>query len=102
MGPSTRNARAMVSGPMPAGSPWVMAIGNFMEFTLDGWRHNAWRVRRLGRVVNVDKLVRQAPLLRHMGCEYGQGFYFSRPVAAPIAEAMISKQYEAERHLRRG
>ena len=49
-----------------------------------------------------DEIKRQLELLRHMGCEYGQGFYFSRPVAAPIAEAMISKQYEAERHLRRG
>ncbi len=34
----------------------------------------------------------QLELLRQMGCEYGQGFYFSRPVAAPIAEAMIQRQ----------
>ena len=34
----------------------------------------------------------QLELLRQMGCEYGQGFYFSRPVAAAIAEAMIARQ----------
>jgi EAL domain-containing protein (putative c-di-GMP-specific phosphodiesterase class I) len=34
----------------------------------------------------------QLDLLRQMGCEFGQGFYFSRPVAAPVAEAMIARQ----------
>jgi diguanylate cyclase (GGDEF)-like protein/PAS domain S-box-containing protein len=34
----------------------------------------------------------QLELLRRMGCEFGQGFYFSRPVAAPVAEAMIARQ----------
>ena len=34
----------------------------------------------------------QLELLKQMGCEFGQGFYFSRPVAAPIAEAMIARQ----------
>jgi EAL domain-containing protein (putative c-di-GMP-specific phosphodiesterase class I) len=33
----------------------------------------------------------QLELLRQMGCEFGQGFYFSRPVAA-VAEAMIARQ----------
>ena len=38
----------------------------------------------------------QLDLLRQMGCEYGQGFYFSRAVAAPIAEAMIGRQATAQ------
>jgi diguanylate cyclase (GGDEF)-like protein/PAS domain S-box-containing protein len=37
----------------------------------------------------------QLDLLRQMGCEFGQGFYFSRPVAAPVAEAMIARQSAA-------
>ena len=39
----------------------------------------------------------QLDLLRQMGCEFGQGFYFSRPVAAPAAEVMIARQFEADR-----
>jgi EAL domain-containing protein (putative c-di-GMP-specific phosphodiesterase class I) len=27
-----------------------------------------------------------------MGCEYGQGFYFSRAVTSSVAEAMIARQ----------
>jgi EAL domain-containing protein (putative c-di-GMP-specific phosphodiesterase class I) len=34
----------------------------------------------------------QLELLRTMGCEYGQGFFFSRPVIAATAEAMIARQ----------
>ncbi len=34
----------------------------------------------------------QLDLLRHMGCEFGQGFYFSRPVIATEAEKMIARQ----------
>jgi diguanylate cyclase (GGDEF)-like protein/PAS domain S-box-containing protein len=34
----------------------------------------------------------QLELLRSMGCEFGQGFYFSRPVVAAAAEAMIARQ----------
>jgi diguanylate cyclase (GGDEF)-like protein/PAS domain S-box-containing protein len=34
----------------------------------------------------------QLELLREMGCEFGQGFYFSRPVIAAVAEAMIAGQ----------
>jgi EAL domain-containing protein (putative c-di-GMP-specific phosphodiesterase class I) len=34
----------------------------------------------------------QLELLREMGCEFGQGFYFSRPVIAAVAEAMIARQ----------
>ena len=34
----------------------------------------------------------QLDLLRQMGCEYAQGFFFSRAVTAPLAEAMIARQ----------
>jgi diguanylate cyclase (GGDEF)-like protein/PAS domain S-box-containing protein len=34
----------------------------------------------------------QLEILRRMGCEYGQGFYFSRAVVAEAAEAMIARQ----------
>ncbi|MBL9106500.1 MAG: EAL domain-containing protein [Myxococcales bacterium] len=37
----------------------------------------------------------QLELLRVMGCEFGQGFYFSRPVIASAAEAMIALQCAA-------
>jgi len=33
----------------------------------------------------------QVDLLAAMGCEFGQGFYFSRPVAAEVAESMIAR-----------
>jgi len=34
----------------------------------------------------------QLEILRQMGCEYGQGFYFSRAVTATAADAMIARQ----------
>ncbi len=34
----------------------------------------------------------QLEILRQMGCEYGQGFYFSRAVTASVADAMIARQ----------
>ncbi|HEY0133327.1 MAG TPA: EAL domain-containing protein [Nannocystis sp.] len=34
----------------------------------------------------------QLEILRQMGCEYGQGYYFSRAVTASAAEAMIARQ----------
>lgn len=32
----------------------------------------------------------QAELLRAMGCDFGQGFHFSRPIAADMVEALMS------------
>ncbi|MEM8641573.1 MAG: EAL domain-containing protein [Cyanobacteria bacterium P01_G01_bin.54] len=34
----------------------------------------------------------QLDCLRQLGCEYGQGFYFSPPVAAPAVESLLSHQ----------
>jgi len=34
----------------------------------------------------------QLALLRSMGCQYGQGYYFSKPVEAQAAEEMIEAQ----------
>ncbi|WAS93854.1 putative bifunctional diguanylate cyclase/phosphodiesterase [Nannocystis punicea] len=33
----------------------------------------------------------QLDLLAEMGCEFGQGYYFSRPVSSGVAESMISR-----------
>ncbi len=33
----------------------------------------------------------QLSLLKALGCEYGQGFYFSKPLPAPEAEAMLAE-----------
>jgi EAL domain-containing protein (putative c-di-GMP-specific phosphodiesterase class I) len=33
----------------------------------------------------------QLDLLAEMGCEFGQGYYFSRPVTSGVAESMISR-----------
>ena len=33
----------------------------------------------------------QLDLLAEMGCEFGQGYYFSRPVTSAVAESMISR-----------
>ncbi|HEX7177127.1 MAG TPA: EAL domain-containing protein [Pyrinomonadaceae bacterium] len=39
----------------------------------------------------------QLALLRQLGCEYGQGYYFSKPVTAAEAERIISDIYERPR-----
>ena len=39
----------------------------------------------------------QLALLRQLGCEYGQGYYFSKPVNAAEAERIISDIYERPR-----
>lgn len=33
----------------------------------------------------------QLSLLKALGCEYGQGFYFSKPLPAPEAEALLGE-----------
>ena len=37
----------------------------------------------------------QLSRLRGLGCEYGQGYYFSRPVEAAAAEPLIARRWEA-------
>jgi predicted signal transduction protein with EAL and GGDEF domain len=33
--------------------------------------------------------------LESLGCEYGQGFYFSRPVDSPVAEALLTRRLQS-------
>jgi diguanylate cyclase (GGDEF)-like protein/PAS domain S-box-containing protein len=37
----------------------------------------------------------QLALLRRLGCEHGQGYYFSRPVASDAAEKIVAETYDA-------
>jgi diguanylate cyclase (GGDEF)-like protein/PAS domain S-box-containing protein len=48
----------------------------------------------LGRYVIAEGIetAEQLERLRAMGCEYGQGYYFSRPLAAPAAEALLASR----------
>jgi EAL domain-containing protein (putative c-di-GMP-specific phosphodiesterase class I) len=34
----------------------------------------------------------QMSMLKQLGCEYGQGYFFSRPIIAAAAEQMIRSQ----------
>ena len=35
----------------------------------------------------------QMTLLRNLSCQSGQGYFFSKPISVPEAEAMISETY---------
>ncbi len=37
----------------------------------------------------------QVEILKKLGCEFGQGYLFSRPLAAPAAEQVIAKSSKA-------
>jgi EAL domain-containing protein (putative c-di-GMP-specific phosphodiesterase class I) len=50
----------------------------------------------LGRAVVVEGLESEddAAWLNSLGCEFGQGFYFSQPLAAAEALAFIARHYD--------
>src|SRR5574337_43313 len=66
---ASRNARAMISGPMPAASPIVIASGRFNAMSSC-------------RVVDVDEFVRQAELRRDVARHRRRAVALARVVAA--------------------
>jgi EAL domain-containing protein (putative c-di-GMP-specific phosphodiesterase class I) len=46
---------------------------------------------RLNVVAEGVETAEQLEILRKLRCEYGQGYYFSKPVAADEAEALLEK-----------
>ncbi|MEI9813186.1 MAG: EAL domain-containing protein [Acidobacteriota bacterium] len=47
------------------------------------------RELRIGVIAEGIETAEQARMLREMGCEMGQGFFYSKPVAASDAETLL-------------
>jgi EAL domain-containing protein (putative c-di-GMP-specific phosphodiesterase class I) len=50
------------------------------------------RSLRLGAIVEGVETAKQATLLREMGCEMVQGFYFAKPLPSKAAGALLASQ----------
>ena len=48
----------------------------------------------MGVIAEGVETVEQLEQLRHLGCDYGQGFYFSKPLGVREAEKLIKKSME--------
>jgi EAL domain-containing protein (putative c-di-GMP-specific phosphodiesterase class I) len=50
---------------------------------------NVFGLKVIGEGIETDK---QAALLRDLGCDFGQGFFYSKALSAEAFESLIEKQ----------